>query len=285
MAFSRLLLSRLAVDRPPWKPITRRIGILSKTVRNLRQPSIIKDRIVAFNWQSVTSLHAASRCRPLFAVETSVCYVGGMAQAGAKAIEAANLPVEERLIEGLRAGDDAAYEQLVRTFGPRLLAVIRRFLPSEDDGQDALQDAFLSAFKAIDRFQGDSSLGTWLHRIAVNAALMKLRSRKRRPERPIEDLLPRFLEDGHREHAGPAWAVSHDTAVADRETRELVRRLIDQLPDSYRTILLLRDIEERSTEETAGILELSVANVKTRLHRARQALRELLDPYLGGDLT
>jgi RNA polymerase sigma-70 factor (ECF subfamily) len=207
-----------------------------------------------------------------------------MAQTDIKAIEGPSLADEGRLVDRLRAGDDSAYEQLVRTFGPRLLAVIRRFLPDQEDGQDALQDAFLSAFKAIDRFKGDSSLGTWLHRIAVNAALMRLRSRKRRPERPIEDLLPRFVEDGHRERPGQAWAVTHDTSVADRETRELVRSCIDRLPDSYRTILLLRDIEEHSTEETAAILELSVANVKTRLHRARQALRELLDPHLGGDV-
>jgi RNA polymerase sigma-70 factor (ECF subfamily) len=190
---------------------------------------------------------------------------------------------DEPLIARLRAGDDVAYEQLVRTFGPRLLAVIRRFLPDQEDGLDALQDAFLSAFKGMDRFQGDSSLGTWLHRIAVNAALMKLRSRRRHPERPIDDLLPRFAEDGHRECVGRAWAVTHDTSVADRETRELVRSCIDRLPESYRTILLLRDIEQRSTEETAALLELSVPNVKTRLHRARQALRELLDPYLGGE--
>ncbi len=207
-----------------------------------------------------------------------------MAQADAKEIDGPSPPAEAPLIERLRAGDDGAYEQLVRTFGPRLLAVIRRYLPGEDDGQDALQDAFLSAFKAMGRFQGDSSLGTWLHRIAVNAALMKLRSSKRRKERPIEDLLPRFVEDGHREQVGQAWAVTLDTTAADRETRELVRRSIDQLPDPYRAILLLRDIEERSTEETAELLELSVANVKTRLHRARQALRELLDPYLGGEV-
>jgi RNA polymerase sigma-70 factor (ECF subfamily) len=206
-----------------------------------------------------------------------------MAQVNSPPAGPPELVDEEELVAGLRAGNGEAYAQLVRTFGPRLLAVIGRFLPDQEDGQDALQDAFLSAFKGMDRFQGDSSLGTWLHRIAVNAALMKLRSRKRRAEQPIDDLLPHFTQDGHRQQVGRTWAFTHDTTAADRELRELVRNCIDRLPESYRTILLLRDIEQRSTEETAALMELSVANVKTRLHRARQALRELLDPYLGGE--
>lgn len=185
------------------------------------------------------------------------------------------------LVVRLQAREAAAFAELVRLWGPRLLVVINRYLPQEHDSQDALQDAFLSAFRAIHQFQGEAQLGTWLHRIAVNAALMKLRSRKRRPERAIEDLLPRYTSDGHREIAPGDWAVIQDTTVTDRDTRNLVRRCIDQLPESYRIVLLLRDIEERGTEETAELLELSIANVKTRLHRARQALRELLAPHLG----
>lgn len=189
---------------------------------------------------------------------------------------------EALLVARLQAGDASAFERLVRAYGPRMLAVIRQLLPQEQDGCDALQDAFLSAFKSIGRFQGESALGTWLHRIAVNAALMKLRTARRRPERPIEELLPQFLEDGHRKHHGRVWTISADSAALDRELQQIVRACIEQLPDSYRVVLVLRDLEERSTEETAELLEMSVANVRTRLHRARQALRELLDPYLGG---
>jgi RNA polymerase sigma-70 factor (ECF subfamily) len=104
---------------------------------------------------------------------------------------------EADLVARLRAGSDAAYEELVRAQGARLLAVARRLLRSEEDARDAVQDAFISAFRAIDRFEGGSRLSTWLHRIVVNAALMKLRSQQRKPETSIEDLLPRFLEDGH----------------------------------------------------------------------------------------
>jgi RNA polymerase sigma-70 factor (ECF subfamily) len=183
---------------------------------------------------------------------------------------------EAALLAALRTGDDAAFEQLVRLHGPRMLSVIKRFLPQESDAADALQDAFLSAYRALPTFQGEAQLGTWLHRIAVNAALMKLRSRRRRPERSIDELLPKFLEDGHR-IAGGSWSPRADRALEDRETREAVRRAIHELPDDFRTVLLLRDIEGYSTLETAKILALSESAVKTRLHRARLALREQLD--------
>lgn len=188
---------------------------------------------------------------------------------------------EIALLQRLRSGDDAAFSELVQHYGPRLLMVLQRYLPQEQDRQDALQEAFISAFKSLARFRGESSLGTWLHRIAVNCALMRVRSQKRTRERPIEDFLPQFLADGHRANPADAWAITHDTTVLDNETRALVLKSIDSLPESYRLILLLRDIEERSTEETAALLELSIPNVKTRLHRARQALRELLDQHFG----
>jgi RNA polymerase sigma-70 factor (ECF subfamily) len=188
-------------------------------------------------------------------------------------------PQEATLLAGLRAGDGKAYEQLVRTYGGRFLAVARRFLPNEEDARDALQDAFLSAFRAIGSFQEGARVSTWLHRIVINAALMKLRSRRRRPEESIEDFLPTFLEDGHRENPGPAWKETSETTLQRQEVRTLVRTCIDRLPDAYRTVLLLRDIEELDTEETAQLLDITPNAVKIRLHRARQALRTLLDPH------
>lgn len=188
---------------------------------------------------------------------------------------------EASLIADLRRGDGAAYEQLIRHYGPQLLAVIRRYLGCEEFCQDVLQETYLAAFRAIDRFQGGATLGTWLHRIAVNAALMKLRSQKRRPEIAIEDLLPTYLADGHRENPGPAWCVTGNEEAERRERRELVRSAIDRLPEAYRVVVLLRDIDGLDTQETAAILETSDSVVKTRLHRARQALRELLDRHFG----
>ena len=190
---------------------------------------------------------------------------------------------EADLVARLRAGSDAAYEELVRAQGARLLAVARRLLRSEEDARDAVQDAFISAFRAIDRFEGGSRLSTWLHRIVVNAALMKLRSQQRKPETSIEDLLPRFLEDGHFAEPPAEWQQSADQALERRETRELVRQAIDGLPGNYRTVLLLRDIEGLDTAETAEALGVTANAVKIRLHRARQALREQLDEHMRED--
>jgi RNA polymerase sigma-70 factor (ECF subfamily) len=106
-------------------------------------------------------------------------------------------PDEIDLVERLRSGDDAAYEFIVREYGGRLFTVARRLMGNDADAQDALQDGLLSAFRSIDRFKGDSKLSTWLHRVVVNAALMRLRSQKRRRERTIDDLLPVFNERGH----------------------------------------------------------------------------------------
>jgi RNA polymerase sigma-70 factor (ECF subfamily) len=188
---------------------------------------------------------------------------------------------EQALLARLRAGDDAAFEELVRTYTPRLLGLARRIVGNEEDARDVIQDALLSAFRSIDRFQGDARLGTWLHRIVVNTALMRLRRRRRKPEESIEPLLPAFQSDGHFVEQFSAWsrAEGADAALSRRETRELVRGLIERLPDSFRTVLLLRDIEGLDTEETARVLETTPNAVKIRLHRARQALRTLLAPY------
>lgn len=189
-------------------------------------------------------------------------------------------PDETTLLERLRAGEDAAYEELVRLYGPRLLAVARRFLRSEDDAQDAVQDAFLNAFRSIDSFEGQARISTWLHRIVVNASLMKLRTRRRKPEQSIEELLPNFLEDGHMSNLATPWRKAGEDEVELAQLRGLLLQKAQQLPDSFRNVLLLRDIEGLDTEEAAQLLEISTAAVKTRLHRARLALRELLDPHL-----
>ncbi len=188
---------------------------------------------------------------------------------------------EQALLARLRAGDGAAFEVLVRTHGPRMLAVAKRYLHEESDAQDALQDAFISVFKHIDKFQGNAALSTWLHSIVVRAALMKLRTYRSREQVSIEELLPKFEGNfDHRVNCGPAWPGSLEGNAESREVRELVRKGIDQLPEIYRAVLLLRDIEGLDTEETARLLGLTVNVIKTRLHRARQALRTILDPRL-----
>jgi RNA polymerase sigma-70 factor (ECF subfamily) len=189
---------------------------------------------------------------------------------------------ESELIAALRAGDDAAYLRLVTEQGGRMLAVARRYLKNEEDARDAVQEAFISAFRSIGNFEGDSRISTWLHRITVNCALMKIRSKKRKPEESIDDLLPKYKPDGHQLHPARRWAASADRLLESDQNRALVRECIDRLPETYRNVLLLRDIEELSTEEAAELLGITVTAVKVRLHRARQALRGLLDPRFRG---
>jgi RNA polymerase sigma-70 factor (ECF subfamily) len=193
-------------------------------------------------------------------------------------METHNPPAEADLIGRLRSGDQGAYEQLVRDNIGRMLAVARRFLKNDEDAQDAVQEAFVNAFRSIDRFEGGARLSTWLHRIVVNAALMKLRSKRRRPESSIDELLPTFREDGHLDSPNSQWRSLPDTMVVRDEDRRYVREAIDKLPDTYRNVLLLRDIEGLDTAESAKVLGISENATKVRLHRARQALQSLLEP-------
>jgi RNA polymerase sigma-70 factor (ECF subfamily) len=185
------------------------------------------------------------------------------------------------LLAALRTGEPGSFEQLVRTHGGRMLAVARRLLSSEEDARDAVQEAFLNAFRNIDRFEGQALLSTWLHRIIVNVSLMRLRSRKRKPEESLDHLLPAFRDDGHFAERFDSGSEPADQRLARQQEQTAVRAAIDELPDHYRTILLLRDIEGMSTQEVADQLGITPNAVKLRLHRARQALRTLLAPKLG----
>ena len=172
------------------------------------------------------------------------------------------------------------FDIFVRAYAGRLLTVARRFLRHDEHAADAVQDALLSAFATRDKFRGNSTVYTWLYRIVVNTCLMNIRSRPRATAVSLDELLPAFDEQGR--HAKPIVDFSHrvENRLECEETRAAVRACIDQLPDHYRMILLLRDIEEFTTEQTAELLDLSRVAVKTRLHRARQALRTLLEPVL-----
>jgi len=187
---------------------------------------------------------------------------------------------EKELIARLRTGDSDAFEHVVQQYGGRMLATARRFLNNEHDAQDAVQEAFISAFRAIERFKGDSLLSTWLHRIVVNAALGQLRSKRNRSEEPIKEFLPLFDHEGEWVDDPARWSEANEIALERRDSREMVRRCIEQLPANYRSVLLLRDIEELDTEETTQALRVTANAVKVRLHRARQALKALIEREL-----
>lgn len=186
---------------------------------------------------------------------------------------------EERIyLTDLRRGEPAAFEKAVRENAGGMLAAARRVTGNEEDAADCVQEAFSAAFLKISEFEGRSSLRTWLHRVVINQALMKLRKRRRRPEESIDSMMPKFDEYGFL--IGPV-RITDETAeemLSKKETAEAVRRAIAELPETYRVILVLRDIEELSTAEAAELLEIDEGAVRTRLHRARTVLKKMLEP-------
>lgn len=189
---------------------------------------------------------------------------------------------EAALLTRLRAGEDRAFDELTDLAAGRMLAVARKMMPNEADAEEAVQDAFLNAFKGLAAFDGRAKLTTWLHQITVNACLMKLRSKRRRPETSIEAMLPAFQSDGHQRRSSERWADVDASTLESAEIKLLIQLKIDELPEQYRAVLVMRDIAGLDTEETAQTLGVTLDTVRTRLHRARQALKTLLDPYFEG---
>lgn len=181
--------------------------------------------------------------------------------------------------------DADSADALVRENIGWMLAVAQGLLTDRALAEDAVQEAFLSAFRGLDKFEQRSSLKTWLHRITVNACLMKLRQLKRLAEQPIDEHLPEFnrYECRIEERWGNLASVE---AILNNEQRSAqVHKMIDNLPGDYRIVLLLRDIEGYNTEEVVELLGISESNVKVRLHRARAALKKLIEPILRGEIV
>ena len=187
-------------------------------------------------------------------------------------------PSEELvLVRAAKTGDDKAFGELVRRYDRNVFRIAQHITQNREDAEDVVQDAFLKAYTNLQQFQEQSKFYTWLVRIAVNEALMKLR--RRRPERVVsldeeiqteDDSVPREVAD---------WAPNPEQNYNQAELREILSRTIQGLPPGFRTVFILRDVEGLSTEETAEALELSIPAVKSRLLRARLQLRERLNRF------
>src|SRR5580700_5021299 len=188
-------------------------------------------------------------------------------------------PVSEELtlVRAAKAGDIKAFEELVKRYDRNIFRIAQHITQNREDAEDVVQDAFLKAYGNLAQFQEQSKFYTWLVRIAVNEALMKLR--RRRPERMVsldeevkteEDSLPREVAD---------WSPNPEQMYNQAELRDILTRTIQGLPAGFRTVFVLRDVEGLSTEETADALELSIPAVKSRLLRARLQLRERLGRF------
>src|SRR5205809_662652 len=184
---------------------------------------------------------------------------------------------ELALVASAKAGDVGAFEELVKRYDRNVFRIAQHITQNREDAEDVVQDAFLKAYSNLGQFQGQSKVYTWLVRIAVNEALMKLR--RRRPERMVsldeevkteDDSLPREVAD---------WSPNPEQQYNQAELREILSKTIQGLPAGFRTVFVLRDVEGLSTEETADALDLSIPAVKSRLLRARLQLRERLSRY------
>jgi RNA polymerase sigma-70 factor (ECF subfamily) len=189
------------------------------------------------------------------------------------------------LVRRLRDGDTTALEVLMTRYTDRVYRLACGVTGSSADAEEVVQDVFLALFRKAHTFEERAALSSWIYRITVNAALIKRRGHRGQREVSLESLLPTFLPDGHR--AGePAvlrtdWSQTAESELLAQETREILQRTIQDLPDSYRTVVMLRDIEGLSNEQVAEVVGESVPAVKSRLHRARMALREELSRHFG----
>src|ERR1700730_1430254 len=185
-------------------------------------------------------------------------------------------PVSEELtlVQAAKRGDDSAFEELVRRYDRNVFRIAQHITQNREDAEDVVQEAFLKAYGNLAQFQEQSKFYTWLVRIAVNEALMKLR--RRRPERTVsldeeikteDDSLPREIAD---------WSPNPEQLYNQSELREILSKTIQGLPPGFRTVFVLRDVEGLSTEETAAALEASAPAVKSGVPRARLQLRERL---------
>jgi len=182
------------------------------------------------------------------------------------------------LVAEARAGNPESFATLINQYDRHIYRLALNITGNQEDAEDVLQDSFLKAYSNLGRFQGDSRFYTWLVRIAVNEALMKLRKRRGASwvslDEPLEtddrSFMPREIED---------WADNPEQRYAKAELQDILNRAVDKLEPQFRTVFVLRDMEEFSTQETARMLGLSVPAVKSRLLRARLKLRDLLNKY------
>ena len=184
------------------------------------------------------------------------------------------------LLAALGRGEARALEALAERYGPKIYRLAFGVTRNQADAEEILQDVLLTLARKGSSFEGRSALGSWIYRITTNAALNRRRGKRLELETPLEDLLPAFKSDGHR--AGDRafiladWSQSPEEELLSGERRRVLERAIDSLPEHYRAVLVLRDVEGLSNESVAELLDESVPSVKSRLHRARMVLREQL---------
>ncbi len=190
---------------------------------------------------------------------------------------------DAELVAALRREDGAAMERLVERFADRVYRLAFRITGSKEDAEEVTQDALWTAGRKIGGFKGDSAFGSWLYRITANTAYMKLRSRRAKArEIAMEDVLPKLDEGGVHFEPMDDWSERVDDHALTGELREILERTIGELPDDYRTAMVLHDVEGLSNPDIAETLGISLPAVKSRVHRSRLYVRKRLAEYLDG---
>ena len=170
-------------------------------------------------------------------------------------------------------------EEVFRDYAPRVYNLARRMLGNDADAEDVTQDVLLQVLRKLDTFRGESAFPTWLHRVTVNAALAHRRKRAAREDHLVADPLDSFEGNGHHPHPVRRWSVRPEEEALDHETHRLIEEAIAGLPEAYRDVYVLADVEGLTNPEIASILDMSVPAVKSRLHRARLLMRSALAPH------
>lgn len=185
-------------------------------------------------------------------------------------------PGDAELVERLKRGDDAAFAGLLERYQGKVYRLAMNMTRSPQDAEEVTQDVFLTVYRKIGAFDARVAFGTWLYRVATNAALMKLRGRRSEPHLPVEEAGPAFAPDGHFARPVADWSELPEDQLLSAESRRVLEQAIEALPAEYKAVVVLRDIEGLATQEVAEILGATVLGVKSRLHQARLALRERL---------
>lgn len=190
---------------------------------------------------------------------------------------------ERDVVTRAKSGSETAFDQLVERHERKVFRLARHITSNHEDAEDVVQNAFVKAFQNLDEFRGDSSFYTWLVRITVNEALMKIRRSRSRKEVSIDE--PNQMTDSCVPLEIEDWGPNPERRCSQRELQHILATSINELEPPYRTVFQLRDVEGFSSEETAQALDLSISAVKTRLRRARLSLRISLDKYLRSTRT
>jgi len=186
---------------------------------------------------------------------------------------------EESLVRDLQNGNLEAYDKIAEIYQKKIYGLSFNLTRNQMDAQDVTQEVLLTLFRKINMFQGKSAFSSWVYRIAVNASYMRLRSKKKEPNVSIDELMPSYNSAGFQQEKIQDWSENTESLIFTKETRDVIDKAVNLLPEKEKVVFILRDVEGLSSEKAGEILDLTVPAVKSRLHRARLFLRKKLSNY------